>query len=1325
MLQLTHLLKLSLIGCAALLLSACGGGGDDSVEGGSKLLTCNVPQIPNAAGTACIDPPPIKCPAPTVPDAKNESCVVGVDPNAPEPVVFPTSSQAVLFYKRADANYEGYRLHTWNNDACSAYQDSSIAPSWDNGLQISGVDPNYGAYWILALKSGYAGTEGACGNFIIHKGTDDAGKEMGGGDQKMPLGPKEVEKFARMAFTFSGVNSIFDYPLLSLGVSIADSAAHWLDSGTLLWNVDRAIATKVQLHYSDKADLAIDTDSKLNGQAVLLEETALTEAQQALVPHLSSWHAYRHNLTADQVKNLVKNQLVLAAYDAENTLTAASYVQVARVLDDLYTKGPNDADEATLGLSYDSSIKTSLWAPTARDVKLKVYNAQKVLTATQAMTLDSASGIWSYTGAKSSLDRQFYRFEITVYHPATKKVETYETTDPYSVSLALNGRYSQFVNLSDADLKPTGWDGHEVPEVTNPEDSVIYEGHIRDFSIRDNSVSAANRGKYLAFTESQSAPVQHLKALADSGVTHFHLLPATDMATVNEDASKRVELTDTVAALCKIKSTAAVCSEENAATPLIDVLKSYAPSGERAQALVEAMRGTDGFNWGYDPQHFNVPEGSYASNADGVSRIKEMRAMNQALHSIGLRVVLDVVYNHTSSSGVFDNSVFDKVVPGYFHRYNPTTGSIERSTCCENTATEHKMMDKFVKDSLVLLAKEYGFDSFRFDIMGHHPKAGILAARDAVKAVDPDTYFYGEGWNFGEVADDRLFVQARQANMAGTEVGTFNDRIRDAVRSAALFNGKGTAAELQQQNYIEIGLAGTLKDFLLKDYRGNTGTASGISWNGQPAGYATDPADIINYVSKHDNEAIWDKLQLELHNAGVNLSLKNRVRVNNIALAIPLLSQGIPFLQMGDDLLRSKSLDRNSYDAGDWFNFVDFSKETNNWNVGLPLGQDNRSNWTTIAAVASNPATKAAQADIEFSTSVFQEFLQIRKSSPLFRLTTGQEVMDRVGFHNIGKTTVPGLIVMSIDDGQGLADLDPAYDALVVVINGTATEQSHTVPTATGFSLHSVQQQSVDPDMQLASFATGSNEGTFTVPAYSAAVFVKVQQGAQGPGLKADATMGAPDIPPYQLTTVYLRGAMNGWGTEDAFSYDGEGVYSIVRELDAGDYEFKVASENWSTVDFGSPDQQVSLGVAKTLSRGASNLKLNLAAKGMYQFRLDASNPDAPVLTVSEPAPYGETTVFVRGDMNGWGTTNPMQFGGGLYKATITMEAKEYNFKIASEDWSTVDFGSSDAVVVPGESKVLQSKGGNLKVTPAQAGEYSFELDASDPAAPSIRVLKL
>lgn len=1327
--NVTKLWPVLLSGGVLALLSGCGG--DSAVNPGQVLLTCAVPQVPNAAGTACVAPKPIKCPAPTVPDAKNEQCVIGVDPNAPAPSVMAGPRQAVLYFKKLDGNYEGYRLHTWNNDACDALEPSSIAASWADGLPFTGVDRNYGAYWVLNLKEGVGSKATDCANFLVHIGVDDAGKELGG-DQKLPLGVKAPgPQFSRMGWTFSGTSSVFAYPVVSLGVQISDSAAHWLDKDTFVWKAAVSGGSQFKLHHSAAADLAIDSDTlQVNGTAVNVTPVELTDEQKARVPHLASWPAYKINTDAANAKAILKNQLVLASYDSSNKLIAASYVQTAKAIDDLYTKGDNDANEAVLGIQYDANnITSSVWAPTARSVALKVYDQNKALISTNPMVQNATTGVWQFSGSKASLDRKFYRFEVQVYHPLTKKVETVEATDPYSLNVSTNGRFSQFVNLADADTKPANWDSHTVPTIANPEDAIIYEGHIRDFSVMDETVTAANRGKYLAFTETNSKPVQHLAALAEAGVNHFHLLPTMDIATINEDGTKRIDLNNTVAELCKINAKAAVCNE-NGSTKLIDLMKSYAASGENQQKVVESIRSLDSFNWGYDPHHFLAPEGSYASSSEGVARIKEMRAMNQALHGLGMRVVLDVVYNHTSSSGLFDNSVFDKIVPGYYHRYNEVSGAIERSTCCENTATEHAMVDKFVKDSLVILAKEYKFDSFRFDIMGHHPKQSILAARDAVQAVDPDNYFYGEAWNFGaDVQNDKRFMQARQANMGGTQVGTFNDRIRDAVRSAQLFSGrKAENNALAQQNFIEIGLAGTLKDYLIKDYKGVTGNASGVIWNGQAAGYAMDPADIINYVSKHDNETLWDKLQLELSS---DVSTDDRVRIHNMALAIPLLSQGIPFQQMGDDLLRSKSLDRDSYDAGDWFNRVDFSMQSNNWNVGLPLAEKNASNWKNIASIASNPNTSVNSNQIELASAVFKDFVKIRQSSPLFRLTTAQQVIDRVGFHNIGKNLTPGLIVMSIDDGSGLADLDPQHDAIVVVINGTDSSKTHRIPTAQNFSLHTVQQQSEDNVVGLARFANDGADGSFTVPAYTAAVFVKVQNGSQGAGLKANATMGAADIPPFGLTTVNVRGGMNGWSENDAFSYDGSGIYLATVQVNAGVQEFKIASGDWSTVDFGGANSDaLQIDTPTTLAKKGSNLKLNFPRSGKYVFTLNAANKDAPVLTVSEYQPYGTTTVYARGTINPgqWTTENPLTYiGENRYRMTIALEAKGYEFKIASSDWSTVDFGAgADGVdVTLGAAKTLAAKGANLKMTLTSAGTYEFIIDASDKNAPVLTVRPL
>ncbi|WP_075594162.1 alpha-1,6-glucosidase domain-containing protein [Pseudoalteromonas sp. PAB 2.2] len=1315
-----------LITCSIALLAACGGGASNDIDSGQVLLTCSVPQIPNAAGTECVDPPPINCPAPTVPDENNESCVVGADPTLPDPVVFPAGDEAILFYNRtSDDAYEGYRLHTWNNDVCDAYAAPFDATDWANGHEYDGIDPNYGAYWIVKLKDGY----NECANFIVHIGTEGSGKAFGDVDLKMPL-MQDDEKFQRMNFTIHGEPSVFEYPIVSLGerpVSISGASAHWIDLSTVIYKPSNELTSIIKLHASSSADLAVDEDTgELNGQVVELTSTSLNDEQVAKVPHLAAWNAYQGSWDAAAAKELIKHQLVVAGYDADGKLIEATYVQTAKALDDLYTSGESDANEAQLGVHYaNNGIDISVWAPTASNMKLALYDANKTELEQLAMTFDSTTGIWS-SNVDISHDRHYYRFMFDVYHPTTKQIERLWSTDPYSLNVSTNGLYSQLINLDDDDTKPSGWDDRVVPTIDYPEQAVIYEGHVRDFSVRDETVSEANRGKYLAFTELDSAPMRHLKKLADNGLTHFHLLPLTDIGTIDEDASQRVDITATLGDLCtRINDDADACKTEDKSALIIDLMASYLPGSDDAQALANAMRGVDSFNWGYDPHHFIAPEGSYASSPEGIARVKETRAMIQSLQEIGLRVVLDVVYNHTTSSGVWDKSVFDKLVPGYYHRYNEISGDIERSTCCENTATEHVMMDKFVADSMVILARDFGYDSFRFDVMGHMPKASIMTALSAVQAVDPDTYFYGEGWNFEEVADNRLFVQAKQIDMAGTEVGTFNDRIREAIRGGAFFSNSATDGNLAEQDTLRLSLAGNLQNYILKDFKGNSAKGSSFSWNTQPAAYALDPADSINYVSKHDNETLWDQLQ---YKHGNNLNIEERVRIHNMALAMPLMSQGIPFMQMGADMLRSKSMDRNSYDSGDWFNFVDFSKATNNWNVGLPPAQDNQAKWGEIAPISANTNAQAMASDIEYASNVFTEFLSIRSSSPLFSLTTEQDILDRVGFHNIGKRQQQGLVVMSIDDGVGLTDLDSQYDAIVVIMNGTEQSLSHTISTAYGFELHPVLKASVDSSMSAASFMTGEGEGTFTVPAYTIAVFVKPQGVTQGEGLSANATAGAPDIVPFGSTTVYVRGSLNDWGTANGFDYVGNGEYKIAIPLTAGSYEFKVASEDWSTVDFGALSADVAEvieGEDEPLARSGANMTFTATMDAIYVFSFDATDIENPVLKVYNEEPFVGTSIYVRGNLNDWSTSDELMYQGkGVYTFTKQLIAGSYEFKVASGDWKTVDYGSgeSSAVVTVGTEKLLAVKGTNMTIDIARDGQYQFVFDASNLEEPLMTV---
>jgi len=1259
----------------------------------------------------------------------NNSIAVNVVNNTelPEPIVTATDNELVIFYQRPDNNYTDWIVHLWNNDDCDAYANGDT--DWATGQAQAGIDPNYGAYWVIDLKADYD----SCANFIVHKGDE---KDLGGVDHQADLTGE------RMIWSLSGLSDLYTKPtLFPKGVLIQNTAAHWADENTVFWNTIDS-STKIRIYSADNNDLAFDGESGIAGDNYLeyfIDSSAEHPAKTLGLARYESLNAFTStSASVAKAKSMLTGKLLAIAYDADDAVLAATYVQSPRILDALYTSASDDANEQALGVVYDAnSITSKVWAPTAQQVKLKIYDANKALQSTEDMSFDSATGIWSFTG-DNALDRAFYRFELSVYHPLNQKFETLEATDPYSVSLATDGKYSQFVNLTDADLKPTGWDDHVIPTVTNPEDAIIYEGHIRDFSVLDTSTTPANRGKYLAFTEETSAPVTHLKSLVDAGLTHFQFLPANDIASIGEDITSRVNLNNTVADLCAKNSSAPVCGVEDNSAVLSDVFASYDPTSTDAQALAQSIRGLDSFNWGYDPEHFTTPDGSYASNPDGATRIKEMRSMNQSLHEMGLRVVLDVVYNHTNSSGLWEDSVLDKVVPGYYHRRDLISGDVETSTCCQDTAPEHEMMHKLMQDSLLTWAQAYKFDGFRFDIMSNNSSASILAAREAVQAIDSDNYFYGEGWT----RDERGYVQANQNNMAGTEVGTFNDRPRDIIRSASLFSATGS---LNDQDIIRLGLTGTIADYQLKNKNNIVKLASTFS---KPS-YAQDPADIINYVSKHDNETLWDQLQYGIDSS---INITDRVRIQNIAGTLPLMSQGITFLQLGGDLIRSKSMDRNTYDAGDWFNKVDFTKTTNNWNIGLPLAQDNESKWSTISTLINNSETSVSAENIAFSSDIFKEFISIRSSSPLFRLTTKQDIIDRVGFHNTGPTQTQGVVVMSIDDGTGLSDLDTNNDALVVVINGSSEQHSLTVNSAAGFELHNVQQNSSDSTVQTASFTANAENGTFTVPALTTAVFVKPQGASQGVGLSADATSNAPDAAPFGDVAVYLRGSMNNWGNDgldasDQFIYDSNGVYELNFTLDAGTYQFKIADNAWDAVNLGYSNLTFANG-SINISDNGGNLEVTIATAGNYGFTLNASTA-TPELTIvsknetvdcdaladsSDSIPFditGGGQLYVRGDHSGWNAEEAYRLhykGNNQYQAVADFDGA-MQFKLASDDgsWTTqlwaqasnsndiLDSNLEVGVTYP----VAYNDGGqsnNNAILPA--GSYSFllTLDSENPA---------
>lgn len=1029
----------------------------------------------------------------------------------------PGPDQVVVYYVRGDGLYGAWGLHLWG--------DVANPTGWSAPFASAGSDPELGAYFIVDVA---AGAERV--NLIVHGNTPetldtkDPGPDMG----------FDISELGDIVWVRSGTTQIFPYPVGIPLFSIGGARAHFLSREFIAWTPVGDVAT-VELRYSAAAEVVVQGLDIVGGEVILLERevAGLPADLRGRFPHLATRGAYRFPAAERQkLGAILKSQLVLVARDASGAAVDATLVQIPGVLDELYFY------EGPLGASFDGGVPTlTVWAPTAQRVSLVRFDGTRTELETLPMTA-SSSGTYTITGTQDWYG-QYYQYEVRVYHPITGLIETLRVTDPYSVSLSTNSRHTQIVDLArDASLAPAGWDSLSKPAVTAPEDIVIYEAQIRDFSAFDPDVPAAERGKFKAFTHNGAAGrelsrgMAHLRALADAGLTHLHLLPMFDIATINEDPSMRVTLDDGFDVLCAMNGSvpADLCAEHGT-TRIEAVLAGLDPSTEDAQAIATYMRQLDPFNWGYDPFHFSAPEGSYATAADGTPRILELREMVQALAEIGLSVVMDVVYNHTNQSGVGEKSVLDKIVPGYYHRQNPDSGFVERSTCCDNTATEHRMMERLMIDSLVLWAKHYKIDAFRFDLMGHHMKANMEKAlatvRDLTLAEDgvdgSRIYFYGEGWNFGEVANGARGVNATQLNMAGTGIGTFNDRIRDATRGGSAFdavaelrrnqgfaNGlyddknelaPGGQADLTKLliagDQIKVGMAGNLKTFKLINRAGSVVTGNLVAYNGAPTGYTLDPQEVINYVSKHDNQTLFD---INAYKAKTGTPMNDRVRMQNLAVSIAMLGQGVPFFHMGVDLLRSKSMERDSYDSGDWFNRVDFTYETNNWNVGLPNAEKDRTNWPIVRNVIADASIAPSSTHILAANAHFRELLSVRRSSVLFRLRTAQEIGTRVDFTNVGASQIPGLIVMSITDGTCAGDdLDAAHDAIVVIINATSTEQSPIVLGAADFELHPVLAASSDLRTRSASFSNGT--AAFTVPARTSAVFVTPQSGVQGLGL--------------------------------------------------------------------------------------------------------------------------------------------------------------------------------------------------------------------------------
>jgi pullulanase-type alpha-1,6-glucosidase len=959
----------------------------------------------------------------------------------------PDRTKAVLHYHRADGSYDGWGLHVWTGAAHPT--------EWSNPLKPVKTD-TYGAVFEVPLSDGATSL-----SYIIHKGDE---KDLPA-DQSLDLKANGHE-----VWLLSGQEKyLLPQPAgTSAALDLTTSKAVWTDRNTLAWNGSEAAAS-TQLLYSRDGSIAV-RDGALTGDAkwLRLSKSELTDAQKARFPHLKDYAAWTVDpRDRDRVREALRGQVVASQRAANGAVLAATGVQISGVLDDLY-----DATKAGLGPTFPKGRPTlSVWAPTAQQVSLEIGDS------TVPMRRDADTGVWSVSGPKSWKGKP-YRYVVKVWAPSAGKVVTNKVTDPYSVALTADSERSLVVDLGDKSLAPSGWSTYTKPKAVPLRDAQIQELHIRDFSVEDRT--AEHPGTYLAFTDKVSDGSKHLRRLAKAGTSYVHLLPAFDIATIPERTADQASVD---------------CD-----------LASYPADSDKQQECVGKIAAKDAYNWGYDPYHYTVPEGSYATDPDGTARTVEFRRMVKALNDDGLRVVMDVVYNHTAAAGQERTSVLDRIVPGYYQRLL-ADGSVANSTCCANTATENAMMGKLVVDSIVTWAREYKVDGFRFDLMGHHPKANILAVRKALDALTPEKdgvdgkkiILYGEGWNFGEVADDARFVQATQKNMAGTGIATFSDRARDAVRGGGPFDEdpgvqgfasglytdpnaserNGTPAEqkarlLHYQDLIKVGLSGNLAGYRFTDTSGKEVKGSEVDYNGSPAGYADAPGDALAYADAHDNESLFDALTFKLP---ATTRASDRARMQVLAMATATLSQGPALSQAGTDLLRSKSLDRNSYDSGDWFNAVHWNcADGNGFGRGLPMAADNAAKWPYAKPLLGKVRVGCEQ--IDGASAAYRDLLRIRTTEQDFSLGTAEQVQSRLSFPLSGEDETPGVITMRLGD-------------LVVVFNATPDRWEQRVPAlaGTGYRLHPVQAAGADSTVKSSSYAAES--GTFAVPGRTVAVFTR------------------------------------------------------------------------------------------------------------------------------------------------------------------------------------------------------------------------------------------
>jgi pullulanase len=587
-----------------------------------------------------------------------------------------------------------------------------------------------------------------------------------------------------------------------------------------------------------------------------------------------------------------------------------------------------------LGLTYSKKKSVfKVWSPPAKSVNLYLYEkgVEGPLIAKKQMKKD-ANGVWSLK-QKGDLEGKFYTFQVELADSTLA-----ETPDPYAVATGVNGKRAMVVDLSKTN--PKGWDQDARPPLKNFSDIVLYELHFRDISVHKNS-GIEHKGKFLGLAETGTATpdglstgLDHIKEL---GVTHVHLLPSYDFMSIDE-------------------------------------------------MLLPLNR----YNWGYDPQNYNVPEGSYSTDPfDGRVRIKEFKQLIKTLHENGLRVIMDVVYNHT---GATEESVFNQLVPFYYYR---TYGFIwsNASACGNETASERYMMRKFMIESMKYWAEEYHVDGFRVDLMGIHDIETMNLISQELHKIDPTIFIYGEGWAAGKstLPESKRALKENAKQLKG--IALFSDEVRDGIKGHVFTpNAKGfVSGENDLEESVKFGIVGAVQHPQV-DYE---------KVNYSKAAWANEPTQCINYASCHDNHTLWDRLQLSCANEDEATLLK----IDKLAQTIVLTSQGIPFLHAGEEFVRSKSLVENSFQSPDRINQIDW---------------DNKSKYSDLF-------------------NYYKTLIQLRKEHPAFKMGHAEAVQKHLSFLDLKQDNLIGYTL----NGAAVGD---KWKRILVIFNGQKVGKQVDIP---------------------------------------------------------------------------------------------------------------------------------------------------------------------------------------------------------------------------------------------------------------------------------------